>query len=96
MLVLVTYDIHIEDPGGNRRLRRVARHCLNYGVRVQNSVFECHVDAAQLVKLKRLILAEMDEARDSVRFYVLGNRYRNKDEHYGASPALSVDEPLIL
>lgn len=96
MLVLVTYDIQVEDSEGKRRLRRVARHCLNYGVRVQNSVFECQVDAAQLVKLKQLIRSEMDEARDSVRIYVLGNRYYSKVEHYGVSPALSMDEPLIL
>ena len=89
MLVLVTYDICIEDLAGKRRLRRVAKHCLNYGIRVQNSVFECQVDAAQLVTLKH-------EAHDSVRFYVLGNHYRGKVEHYGVSPALSVDEPLIL
>jgi CRISPR-associated protein Cas2 len=96
MLVLVTYDICMEDLEGKRRLRRVAKHCLNYGVRVQNSVFECRVDAAQLVQLKHLIRSEMDEAHDSVRFYVLGNRYQNKVEHYGVSPAPSMDEPLIL
>ena len=60
------------------------------------AVFECQVDAAQLVTLKHLILSEMDAAHDSVRFYVLGNHYRGKVEHYGVSPALSVDEPLIL
>lgn len=96
MLVLVTYDICMEDLEGKRRLRRVAKHCLNYGVRVQNSVFECRVDAAQLVQLKHLIRSEMDEAHDSVRFYLLGNRYQNKVEHYGVSPAPSMDEPLIL
>lgn len=96
MLVLVTYDINIEDPDGKRRLRRVAKHCLNYGIRVQNSVFECQVDAAQLVKLKHLILAEMDQDRDSVRFYSLGNRYQGRVEHYGVAPAVSVDEPLIF
>ena len=88
MLVLVTYDIQVEDSEGKRRLRRVAKHCLNYGVRVQNSVFECQVDAAQLVKLKHLIRSEMDD--------VLGNHYHSKVEHYGVSPALSMDEPLIL
>ena len=96
MLVLVTYDINMDDAAGKRRLRRVARHCLDYGIRVQNSVFECQVDAAHLVKLKHLILSEMDEVRDSVRFYLLGNRYHDKVEHYGVSPAFSVDEPLII
>lgn len=96
MLVLVTYDINVEDAEGRRRLRRVAKHCVNYGIRVQNSVFECQVDAAQLVRLKHLILAEMDQEHDSVRFYSLGNRYQGRVEHYGVSPAIAVDEPLIL
>ena len=96
MLILVTYDINVEDSDGKRRLRRVAKHCLNYGLRVQNSVFECQVDAAQYVKLKHLVLSEMDKEKDSVRFYNLGNRYHGKVEHYGFSPLLTIDEPLIL
>ena len=64
MLVLVTYDIHVKDLDGERRLRRVAKQCVNYGVRVQNSVFECRVDAAQYTRLKHLIQAEMDEAKE--------------------------------
>ena len=96
MLILITYDVNTSDPAGRKRLRQVAKQCVNYGQRVQNSVFECQVDAAQLVKLKHLILSEMDEVRDSVRFYLLGNRYHDKVEHYGVSPAFSVDEPLII
>jgi len=96
MMVIISYDVNTEDSEGRKRLRRIAKQCVNYGQRVQNSVFECQVDAAQLVTLKHLILSEMDEAHDSVRFYVLGNHYRGKVEHYGVSPALSVDEPLIL
>lgn len=96
MLVLVTYDINVESNEGKRRLRRVAKHCVNYGIRVQNSVFECHVDAAQLVKLKHQVLSEMDQERDSIRFYMLGNSYHGKVEHYGVSPGFSIDEPLIL
>ena len=68
MLVLITYDINITEAAGARRLRRVAKQCVNYGVRVQNSVFECQVDAAQYTKLKHLLLKEIDEEKDSLRF----------------------------
>ena len=96
MLILVTYDINIESTTGPKRLRRVAKQCINYGVRVQNSVFECQVDAAQFTKLKHDILKEIDPEVDSVRFYVLGNNFRGKIEHYGIEKGIKVDEPLIL
>lgn len=96
MLVLVTHNINVETAEGRRRLRRVAKHCLDYGIRVQNSVFECHVDAAQYVKLKHLLLAVMDESKDSFRFYSLGNHYSGKVEHFGVNMGLKLDEPLIL
>ena len=96
MLVLITYDIGTTDTAGQRRLRRVARQCVNYGVRVQNSVFECQVDAAQYTKLKHLLLKEMDEAQDSIRFYSLGNRYAGKVEHFGVQRGIDLDEPLIF
>ena len=96
MLVLITYDINISEAEGARRLRRVAKQCVNYGVRVQNSVFECQVDAAQYVKLKHLLLKEIDEDKDNLRFYSLGNHYNGKVEHFGVQRGLKVDEPLIL
>lgn len=96
MLVLVTYDVNIEDSDGKRRLRRVAKQCMNYGVRVQNSVFECRVDATQYVRLKQLLQAEIDEKKDSVRFYVLGNHYAGKVEHWGRQIGIDLDAPLIL
>lgn len=96
MLVLVTYDINVETAEGKRRLRRVAKQCVNYGIRVQNSVFECHVDAAQYTKLKHLIQSEMDESRDSVRFYMLGSHYAGKVEHLGVKLGMDLDEPIIL
>ena len=96
MLVLVTYDINVETAEGRRRLRRVAKHCLDYGIRVQNSVFECRVDAAQYTRLKHLIEEEMDESMDSVRFYSLGNHYTGKVEHLGVKMGLELDTPLIL
>lgn len=94
LLVLITYDINITEAAGARRLRRVAKQCVNYGTRVQNSVFECQVDATQYVKLKRLLMKEIDEEKDSLRFYSLG--YSGKVEHFGVRRGIQVDEPLIL
>lgn len=96
MLVLVTYDVNTEDREGRKRLRRVAKQCVNYGVRVQNSVFECIVDAAQLRMLKKKLSDEIDEEKDSLRFYYLGNQHQTKVEHIGAKPTLSVEDELIF
>lgn len=96
MFVLITYDVNTEDASGRRRLRKVAKCCQNYGVRVQNSVFECQADAATWCVLKQKLLAEINEERDSLRFYYLGNNFKTNVEHYGTRPSISVDEPLIL
>ena len=96
ILILVTYDINVEDNSGKKRLRRVAKRCVNYGIRVQNSVFECQVDATQYATLKHKILKEIDPEKDSVRFYSLGNRHKTKIEHFGVKRGIQVDEPLIL
>lgn len=96
MLILVTYDVSITDAGGQKRLRRVAKVCQNYGVRVQNSVFECVVDEAQFVLLRDRLKKEIALEQDSLRFYRLGNNYKDKVEHYGVKREISVDEPLIL
>lgn len=96
MLVLITYDVNTNDAGGRKRLRRVAKCCVNYGVRVQNSVFECIADTAQWRVLKQKLLDEIDDARDSLRFYYLGDVKNAKFEHYGAKPTLQMDKPLIL
>ena len=96
MLVLVTYDIQVEDSEGKRRLRRVAKHCLNYGIRVQNSVFECILDNAQCVTLKAILADIIDESVDSLRFYYLGNKYQAKVEHMGVDRGIAVDDTLIL
>lgn len=96
MLVLVTYDINITSADGQRRLRRVAKQCLNYGIRVQNSVFECILDQTQLTQLKHALLEIIDSDKDSLRIYRLGEHYRPRVEHYGVSPQIKVDEPLIL
>jgi CRISPR-associated protein Cas2 len=87
MMVLVTYDISLEDPGGAGRLRRVAKVCLDYGVRVQYSVFECEVEPAQWVVFRDQLLRIYDEEQDSLRFYKLGKNWKNRIEHHGAKPA---------
>ncbi len=96
MLVLITYDVQTSSAGGPRRLRRVSKVCQNYGQRVQHSVFECIVDAAQLATLKIELCDLIDAEKDSLRIYRLGNRYKTKVEHFGAKPALDLDEPLVF
>ncbi|NLD60569.1 MAG: CRISPR-associated endonuclease Cas2 [Clostridiales bacterium] len=96
MLVLVTYDINITTPDGQGRLRRVSKLCVNYGVRVQNSVFECRVDSTQYARLKHDICAVIDKDCDSVRFYRLGENYATKVEHFGVERGIKLDDPLIL
>ena len=96
MMVLITYDVNTETPAGQKRLRKVAKTCENYGQRVQNSVFECLLDNAQLKVLKSLLLEIIDEEKDSLRFYYLGNNWRRRVEHIGAKPAVDLEGPLIL
>ena len=83
MMVLITYDVNTEDAAGRRRLRQIAKQCVNFGQRVQNSVFECLLDAAQLKLLQSKLLKIIDKERDSLRFYYLDNKYDTKIEHYG-------------
>ena len=94
--MLVAYDVNTETLTGRRRLRRVARACLDFGQRVQNSVFECEVDPAQWTALRARLVAEIDPALDSLRFYRLGADGRKRVEHVGAKPNLHLDGPLIL
>lgn len=96
MYVLVTYDVSTTTPKGRARLRRVAKLCLDYGQRVQNSVFECKVDPAQLANLKGGLLDLIDQQTDSLRFYHLGSNWRHRVEHHGAKSGYDVDGPLIL
>lgn len=94
--MLVAYDVRTETTEGRRRLRRVARACLDFGQRVQNSVFECEVDPAQWVSLRARLIREIDPAADSLRFYRLGADGRRRVEHVGAKPAQDLDGPLIV
>jgi CRISPR-associated protein Cas2 len=96
MLVLVTYDVKTESATGKKRLRKVAKLCADYGQRVQHSVFECNLDAAQLRMLKHKLTEVFDENVDSLRFYVLGKNYKSKVEHFGAKPSFDVTDPLII
>lgn len=91
MLVLITYDVRVVTSEGRRRLRNIAKTCLDYGVRVQNSVFECEVEPAQFTILKNTLMEIFDEEEDSLRFYFLGKRGRQRVEHVGAK---AVDDPL--
>ncbi len=96
MLILITYDVSTTTSTGQKRLRKVSKICQNYGQRVQNSVFECVVDAAQFTTLKYELTDIIDETKDSLRFYQLGNNYKNKVEHIGVKESIDLEGPLIL
>jgi len=96
MMVLITYDVSFESEGGERRLRRIAKHCLDYGMRVQYSVFECEVTPAQWVELKNKLLNEYDAETDSLRFYQLGSKWKHKIEHHGAKAAIDIFRDTLI
>lgn len=96
MQVVITYDVSVVTEGGNRRLRRVAKACLDYGQRVQNSVFECLVDPAQLVALKERLLGIIDLRSDSLRIYYLGADWNRRVEHHGTKSGVNPEGPLIV
>jgi len=95
MLVLVSYDVSTVDKAGQRRLRRVAKTCQNYGQRVQYSVFECIVDPAQWTVLRKNLIDEIDPKEDSLRFYFLGSNWKRRIEHVGAKEAIDQEGPLV-
>ncbi len=96
MLVLITYDVATSSIGGNKRLRHVAKKCVDYGQRVQNSVFECVVDPQQFELLRHSLLKIADLEKDSIRFYFLGSNWENKVEHYGTKEIVNIEEPIVL
>lgn len=96
MMVLITYDVNTETSAGKKRLRKVAKQCVNYGQRVQNSVFECVLDAAKCREMQYKLEQIIDKDRDSLRFYYLGNNYKEKVEHIGAKPSFDVEGVLML
>jgi len=96
MFVLVSYDVALDDETGARRLRRVAKACKDFGQRVQYSVFECIVDPAQWAVLKQRLIREIDEEKDSLRFYYLGSNWKRRIEHVGAKKTIDPEGPLIV
>ncbi len=95
-MVLITYDVNTETADGKKRLRKIAKQCVNYGQRVQNSVFECKLEPGQCKLLKAKLTEIMDKEKDSLRFYYLGNNYENKIEHIGCKETYMPDDVLIL
>jgi len=96
MMVLVSYDVSTTDKQGQARLRKIAKTCIDYGQRVQNSVFECNLDPAMWTSLKNRLLKIMNKEKDSLRFYYLGSNWKKRIEHIGAKPTVDLDEPLII
>lgn len=96
MLVLVSYDVAMQDERGPKRLRRVAKTCQDYGQRVQYSVFECIVDPAQWTVFRYRLIKEIDPAMDSLRFYFLGSNWKRRVEHVGAKKPIDQEGPLIV
>ena len=96
MMVLVTYDVSTESEGGQKRLRRVAKVCKNYGQRVQKSVFECVVDPAQWARFRGRLLEEINPEEDSLRFYFLGKNWNGRREHVGANPGYEPEGSLVV
>ena len=95
MMVLITYDVKTETKAGQRRLRKVAKKCQDYGQRVQNSVFECIIDTARLKQLQAALEKIIDPEVDSLRYYYLGDEWRKRVEHVGAKPSLDLEGTLI-
>lgn len=96
MFVLVTYDVSTMEKSGQRRLQRVAKKCLNYGQRVQKSVFECILTPEQFLEMRHELVGLIDKETDSLRFYQLGREWRERVEHVGANPTIDLEGPLII
>jgi CRISPR-associated protein Cas2 len=95
MMVLITYDVNTETAAGKMRLRKVSKKCQDYGQRVQNSVFECIIDPAQLKQLQHILQKIIDPEVDSLRFYYLGDKWKNRVEHIGAKPSIDLEGTII-
>ena len=96
MMMLITYDVSVTTSSGRRRLRRISKTCLDYGMRVQNSVFECEITPSQWVVLKMALLDIFDPEQDSLRFYSLGANWQRRVEHYGAKSTLDVFKDTLI
>jgi len=96
MMVLITYDVETMTPSGKTRLRKVAKQCVNYGQRVQNSVFECLVDPAQFAELKHRLESIIDPERDSLRYYMLGDNWKSRIKHTGSKSSYNPEDTMII
>ncbi len=96
MMIIITYDVNTETKEGRKRLRQVAKVCVNYGQRVQNSVFECLLSTEEQYIVKKQLLEIIDEKKDSIRIYELGKSYKTKIQHYGAKATYDPEEPMIF
>lgn len=96
MFVLITYDVNTQTAAGRKRLRKVAKQCVNYGQRVQNSVFECQFDSTKYRQVRATLEDIIDKETDSLRFYNLGDKYKNRVEHLGIKLSFDVTDPLIF
>ncbi|MEA4834177.1 MAG: CRISPR-associated endonuclease Cas2 [Anaeromusa sp.] len=96
MLVLITYDVSVTTDTGKRRLRQVAKQCVNYGQRVQNSVFECLVDPTQFAELRHRLESIIDPEKDSLRYYFLGSNWKNRVEHVGVKEGYDPEGVLMI
>lgn len=96
MMILITYDVDTTDQEGKNRLRKVAKECVNYGQRVQNSVFECNLTYLDFVKLKTKLKKIINPEKDSLRYYNLGKNWRRKVEHHGVKPSYDPEGIIII
>ena len=96
MMVLVTYDVNTETPEGKKRLRLVAKTCVDFGQRVQNSVFECLVDPVQFAQLRKKLEAIIEPEKDSLRYYYLGSNWKKRVEHVGAKKSYDPEGTLMV
>ena len=96
MMVLITYDVAVSSSNGTKRLRQISKQCINYGQRVQNSVFECVIDNATFIMLRKKLLDIMNKEEDSIRFYILGNNWDMKVEHYGVKESYNPEDVIIV
>lgn len=96
IFVLITYDVNTENAEGKKRLRRITKQCLNYGQRVQNSVFECVIGPAKFKEVQHKLIEIINKEKDSLRFYYLGKNYKNKVEHIGVKPSYDIESTIIV
>lgn len=96
MMVLIAYDVATKEPAGQRRLSRIAKTCLDYGQRVQKSLFECSVTPDQWAVCRNTLIELMDEEKDSLRFYFLGSKWKHRVEHVGTNEPIDLDGPLMI